>query len=365
MYPSVMMFDALPYGMPVRLDEPDETNYPLWVVKAEFKLTVKPGMIPVYKFTRRADAELEGLVTSDPVRSCECWHRLTFTNIDIGNYSRYYDIEMKKSTAEYMGFRCAVGMFDDYLNHWYHIKKTAPKGSLERDDAKRMMNSCYGRFGLNPNMSNAGFIFDDDLDDTVAKEYPTAIDGHNAYLPIAMFVTAYARRRLCDVIIRVGCANVIHCDTDSCKFFGTPDMVGDLLSPTELGLWDDEGHPIVMIEGGVKRYIEFENYPPARMGDFMAFTCAGMPQNMTDDGVPVGMWVEILDSPMLICSDGYEFGQAHYRLKSQWLRELYAEHGMDPDDVNTLRYIKANVKGGCILKGTTFKLNDNMHTRIR
>lgn len=142
-------------------------------------------------------------------------------------------------------------------------------------------------------------------------------------------------------------------------------MVGDLLSDTELGLWKDEGHPIVMIEGGVKRYIEFAAYPPRRMADIMAFTCAGMPQKSTDDGVPVGMWVEILDDPILICSDGYVFGQAHYRIKSQWLRDLYIEHGMDPDDVNTMRPLKTNVKGGCIIMDTTFTLNDNMRSRMR
>lgn len=364
MYPGVMMNDPLPYGMPVRIPEPDESQYPLWVIKAEFKLTVKPGLLPVYKFTQKADADMEGIKCSDPVTTCECWHELTFTNVDIANYSRFYDIRMKKGTEEYMGFRCAVGMFNEYIEHWYAIKKTAPKGSVERDDAKRMMNSCYGRFALNPNMTDAGFIYDDRIDDIVSHEFPMVVDGQNAYLPVGMFVTAHARRRLCDVVLRVGCANVLHCDTDSCKFFGTPDMVGDLLSDTELGLWKDEGHPIVMIEGGVKRYIKYEAYPPRDMDD-LEFTCAGMPQNKTDDGVPVGMWVEVLDDPMLICADGYVFGQEHYRIKSQWLRDLYIEHGMNPDDVNTMKKLKVNVKGGCILKDTTFTLNDNMRIRSR
>ena len=365
MYPGVMMNDPLPHGMPVRIPKPNEDDYPLWVVKAQFKLTVKPGVTPVYKFTQKADADLEGIRTADSVTACQCWHELTFTNIDIANYSRFYDIRMKKGTAEYMGFRCAVGMFNEYIAYWYQVKKTAPKGSLERDDAKRMMNSCYGRFGLNPNMTDTGFVFNEDIADIVTREYPMAVDGHNAYLPIAMFVTAHARRRLCDVMLRVGCENVLHCDTDSCKFLGTPDMVGDLLSDTELGLWKDEGHPIVMIEGGVKRYIEFAVYPPRDMSDIMAFTCAGMPQKSTDDGVPVGMWVEVLDDPMLICSDGYVFGQAHYRIKSQWLRDLYLKYGMDPDDVDTMRSLKTNVKGGCILIPTTFTLNDNMRSRMR
>lgn len=364
MYPSVMMFEKLPYGMPSHIDAPDETIYPIWVVKAQFKLTVKPGMLPVYKFTRAYDADIEGIKTSDPVTVCESWHELTFTNADLENYSRFYDIRMKKGSDSYVGFKCAVGMFNDYIEHWYAIKKTAPKGSIERDDAKRMLNSAYGRFGMNPNMSSVGFIFDEKIDDTVAHEFASPVDGHNAYLPVAMFITSYARKRLCDVILRVGCENVLHCDTDSCKFFGTPDMVGDLLSDDELGLWKDEGHPIVMIEGGVKRYIKYEAYPPRDMDD-LEFTCAGMPQNKTDDGVPVGMWVEVLDDPMLICADGYVFGQEHYRIKSEWLRDLYTVHGMNPDDVNTMRKVKTNVKGGCILKDTTFTLNDNMRMRMR
>ncbi len=358
------MFDELPFGLPIAIEGPSD-RYPLWVVKADFKLNVKPGMIPVYKFTRHMDADLEGIATSDPLEHCESWHRLTFTNIDLDNYRRFYDIEMKPGSAEYAGFESAVGLTKEYIEHWYQVKKTAPKGSLERDDAKRMMNSSYGRFGLNPNITNAGFVFDEDLNDTVLKEFADAMNEHNAYLPMAMFITSHARRRLCDVVLQVGCPNVIHCDTDSCKFKGTPDMVGDLLSDTELGLWKDEGHPSVMIEGGVKRYIEFASYPPKCMDDIIAFACAGMPQRRNDAGVPEGMWVEILDEPTAICETGREFGHTDFRIASGWLRDLYESHGMDPDHVNTMRLLPKKVKGGTILTETTFTMKDNMKLRLR
>lgn len=40
--------------------------------------------------------------------------------------------------------------FSDYVNHFYTLKKKADKGSPEETFAKLMLNSCYGRFALNP-----------------------------------------------------------------------------------------------------------------------------------------------------------------------------------------------------------------------
>lgn len=40
--------------------------------------------------------------------------------------------------------------FSEYVNHFYKLKRNAEKGSSEELFAKLMLNSCYGRFALNP-----------------------------------------------------------------------------------------------------------------------------------------------------------------------------------------------------------------------
>lgn len=119
-----------------------------------------------------------------------------------------------------------------------------------------------------------------------------------------------------------------------------------------------------MIEGGVKRYIELAAFPIRAFDDVLAFTCAGMPQKLKD-GVPVGMWVEVLDDPMLICETGRTFGHTDYSIKSQWLRDLYEKNGMDPDHVNTMRLLPRKVKGGVLLEETTFVMHDMQMIRSR
>ena len=91
---------------------------------------------------------------------------------------------------------------------------------------------------------------------------------------------------------------------------------------------------------------------------------AGIPQK-NEHGLPIGMWVELLDDPPLICRTGTILGQEHYRIKSEWLRKMYIEHGKDPDDVNTMKLIPETVPGGTILRERRHQLNDNLIWRLR
>ena len=130
-----------------------------------------------------------------------------------------------------------------------------------------------------------------------------------------------------------------------------------------LGGWGIENRPAVLYEGGFKRYVELAKDPPDRLADF-SMACAGVPQRVNHLGVPVGMWVEILDDPELITTHA-QLGQQAYSIRSQWLRKLYEDNGMDPDRVNTLKLIPRRVQGGVILEGHQHTLNDDMQLRLR
>ena len=154
---------------------------------------------------------------------------------------------------------------------------------------------------------------------------------------------------------------VFHCDTDSVIHEGPESP--ELDHGDHLGGWGIENRPKVLYEGGFKRYIELEHDPPTCLKDF-SMACAGVPQRVNHLGVPIGMWVELLDDPALICT-GTTLGQEDYRIKSDWLRKLYTDNGMDPDHVNTLKLIGVRVEGGIILEGRQHTLNDGMQIRMR
>ena len=83
-----------------------------------------------------------------------------------------------------------TGIFDEYIDYWYNIKNNSKDGV--RELAKLMLNNLYGKFGTNPR-----FI----------PYIPTFIDGevkylagdeeerNSVYVPMASFITAYARNK--------------------------------------------------------------------------------------------------------------------------------------------------------------------------
>lgn len=382
MYPSVMRGIAskpsnepplLPYGVPVRIPEHViidewciEHGYPLFVLRGWLKLHLKKGMKPWFKFKNAKDRLMEGLASTDYVTDCRQFHELTLTCTDIRNLERFYILEWdNESEVEGYAFKAKAGLFKEYVDKWYEVKKNAPSGSVERMIAKLMLNSAYGRFGMSRYMTDVAFDWDDDIDDWAFENEEYIADDVKGYLPIALFITAWARWALLDAVLAIGIDRVIHCDTDSVIYIGTEDIADILGSTKELGDWGTECLPVMLVEGGVKRYFEFKTAELRTLHDF-AMACSGVPQKQKD-GVPFGMWLEILDNPELITDTGYELGKEHYTVCSEWLRNLLSAGGKNPDDMDTRKLISGKstwIKGGMVLKPTTMKLNDNLRMRF-
>lgn len=96
----------------------------------------------------------------------------------------------------------------------------------------------------------------------------------------------------------------------------------------------------------------------------ISMACAGVPQKTKEDA-PIGMWLELLDNPESIAETGLTLGNPHYRVKSQWIRELMVENGLNPDDADTMKLLPHKIKGGTVLKPTTFNLRDVLSIRLR
>ena len=360
MYPSVMWGtegEELPYGMPIYIGEQVPPDDVLYITRQRIKLQIKDNRIAWFMFKSGLDYAIEGMEFGTQVHATQEWHELTLTSVDLYNLSLDYDVEIDPMyKTETWIFKSEVGILRPYIDKWIKVKKEAPKGSAEREHAKRMLNAAYGRFALIQESELIELVEDDETQDLEWLSRLT-VSSNDAYLPMAAFVTAYARLRLMDRVRMVcdtyGADAVIHSDTDSVIYKGKP--IG--LHGKELGDWDIEAQPLRIFEGGFKRYIE-------DLGDHhYKMACAGVPQRSHRDGCPQGMWIELLDDPYRI-TGAYTLGSASYKIQSEWLRKKFTDTGRDPDHVNTLKLIPRKVQGGVILEGRQHELSDNMKWRF-
>lgn len=371
MYPTVMSYDPLPYGIPtMSFGEPPATGA-IYIMECCIKFHLKDGMLPWFQFKNALDYQIEGIPFGTPIEATYEWHEMTMTNVDLDILMDWYDVEFNPDYCNvYYTFLQKTGIFADYIAKYMAEKEKAEKGSLEYTSAKLAMNSGYGRMALSREQIETKMVKKQRLNDDgeledyydFVHEMKLSEDTEN-YLPYAIFVTSYARARLLENVRQclIEGKQVYHCDTDSVIHEGLESEEMD--HGDHLGGWGIEARPKVLLEGGFKRYIELHNVPPTCLKDF-SMACAGVPQRVNHLGVPIGMWVELLDDPRLIC-EGFELGQPHYRIKSEWLRKLYTDNGMNPDDVNTMKLIPKHVPGGIILEERGHRLSDNLQVRFR
>lgn len=229
-----------------------------------------------------------------------------------------------------------------------------------------MINSVYGRSGLALETEHVGLEWDYRINDWNWTREFTINEDNDSYIPYAIAATSYARARLLQNVkacLEQMPGSVIHCDTDSVIHYGPP--CPDIEHGDHLGTWGIESEPPVIIEGGFKRYVELKQYPMQSMDDLIGMALAGVPQRKDKEGCPIGMWLEVLDDPMVILDTGHVLGHADYQVRSPWLRRLLDEHGYDPDNVDTRKLIPVKVPGGVILEGREHQLNDNLQWRLR
>lgn len=361
MYPSVMYFNPLPYGQPIYIGNEIPLPEDLYITKIRLRFSLKEGHIPWMMFKNGIDYAIEDLQPGSIVEECRCWHDMVITSVDLDTLYMDYDVEVDPDIlTETWIFKSEIGIMRPYIDKWIKVKKESPKGSTERAHAKRMLNALYGRYSLIQE-SELCVLEYDPLKDDLAWMTQLTVSENDAYLPYSAFCTAWARRSLTDKIREIvkvyGTESIIHCDTDSVIYKGEP--VGEL--GNDLGQWGIEASPAFIIEGGPKRYIEVLDTRQDSLKCY-SMACAGVPQN-EKDGIPYGMWVELLDDPPAIARNTI-LGNEHYKIRSKWLRDLYIEHGKDPDDVDTTKLIGRRVQGGIIFDKRQHELSDNLRFRF-
>lgn len=268
MYPGVMLNNPYPVYYPTKINKFTELEGYLWI--ARFKVNVRrhDGALPVLR------------VGGTWIENSYCGE-LTLTSVDYELMNLNYDVE-----CEFIdGYRWAHSddqLFKEFVTYWGN-RKQVDKGGMRQID-KLMMNSSYGKFGLNPERCRKRIEYDGAAD---IVRYPTMRDENNNFIieegkannvAIAAFVTAYARRELNKAVRQS--TGFCYCDTDSVhlatfkdKRTGkiiTPSFYGDI-HPTRLGAWKKES------EFTRARYLRQKTYiEETRYNEFEVKAC-GMP----------------------------------------------------------------------------------------
>lgn len=237
LYPSRMKFERLPIGKPIYFKGKYQTNenYPLYVQQISCIFELKDNYIPTIqiKNNRWRFSENEYLKSSYGERVV-----LTLTNVDLELFFEHYEVYELKFMDGFM-FRSCKGMFSQYIDYWTEQKIKAKKegnGGLYTL-SKLMLNSLYGKFGTNPKSAlKIPYLSDEGI---LKFKLSEVTERDSIYIPIASFITAYARNYTIRSAQKVY-DRFMYADTDSLHLRGFEIPKGLKVDDYELGAWKHE-----------------------------------------------------------------------------------------------------------------------------
>lgn len=267
MYPWAMKFCKLPYGPPIFYKgkyEEDKT-YPLYIQSLTCRFKIKPGKYPSIQLKgnmRFGDTEYITDASEEP-------EVLTLTSVDLDLLFENYDVWDIEYNCGYK-FMAQTGMFNDYIDYWYNVKSESKESGNDAMYyiAKLMLNSLYGKFGSNPRKRSKYPRYNEEKD-IVQYEMGMEEITNGGYIPVASFITSYARDRIIRAANACG-ERFIYADTDSIHIIGTdtPDIDID---DFRLGAFKFESHFQEAKFHRAKCYIESINGKLDKK-------CAGLPK---------------------------------------------------------------------------------------
>lgn len=286
MYPAKMVQEYLPIGYPERFEgkyEPDPL-YNLFVQQLTCSFDIKPGFIPTIQLKRNMSFMPNEYIKSTHGELVT----LTLASPDLELFFKHYDVD----NIVYHGgfkFKSCKGLFDEYINYWTEQKINAKKegNGAKTRTAKLMLNSLYGKFGLNPRgAKKAPYIGDDE---TVHQMMLEVEERKPIYIPVATFITAYARKYIIEsgqkmrewTLKNKGFDGMAYFDTDSMHVIGiNEDDVKELskdlnIDDYELGAWKLESKFVRA------KYIRQKCYIEQGEDGVINVTVAGFPKKLS------------------------------------------------------------------------------------
>ena len=281
LYPSVML-KPLPFGDPKHYKGKyiEDKMYPLYIQKITCCFKVKENMIPTIQIKNSYYFNANEYIKD----SNGVIETLVLTSIDLKLFLEHYDV-FELEYIEGWKFKSISGIFDDYINKWTQRKIQAGKegNKGQRQLAKLMLNSLYGKYARSQDVQEKyPYLADNGI---IKYELSEKTKKDGLYLPVACFITAYARDKtirtsqaITDYSIKkYGEDKYIYSDTDSISTTLSIDEVKQFcdIDDFELGKWAHEN--------------TFENAKFIRQKTYIKLidneihiTCAGMPETCYD-----------------------------------------------------------------------------------
>jgi hypothetical protein len=232
LYPHVMYSTDLPYGEPEY-----STGYvyptshmPLTIFQLTFTAKIKPNHIPCIQIKGSSM-----FVGTEYLKEVKEPTTLWITNVDYELWLEHYDITVISWDGGWR-FKSLCGVFDNYIDKWSKVKAESTGG--RREIAKLHLNSLYGKFAPNTNVTGKIPIMEDNRVKFIRGPEETRPP---IYTAMGVFITAYARA----LTIRAAQASYdvfAYADTDSLHLL-TPHSPTSLdIHPSKLGAWKLEYH---------------------------------------------------------------------------------------------------------------------------
>jgi len=314
----------LPYGNPILYtgNYSQDEIYPLYIQVIDVSFDLKPNYLPTLQIASLGAFSKDQFLTTTDNEIIE----LSLTNIDLELFLEHHNINYIKYKYGYK-FKAYNQFFQDYINYWMEIKQNST-GAL-REIAKKMLNALYGKFGTKFIRCDKSVSISDNVLHFTNNKETESYTKH--YLPIAIFTTANARK----VIINLSQKfynNHAYSDTDSIKLYNlTYSDVSSLIpiDDKKLGFLKFEGlyKQSKFIRAKTYEYIIYEKNEDGTRSDNQHIVCAGMPDKVKE---------EITEDQELERQERFDKFEIGYNSK------------------NKLQQIM--VKGGCVLKPTTYTL---------
>ena len=266
LYPDRMRNCLLPYnkGKYFKGKYKDDYIFPLYVQHFCCAFRVKKDHIPCIQIKnslRWNDSEY--LTSSD----CEVVE-LTLTNVDMELFFQQYDVFNIHYIDGYK-YKGRESTFEEYVDEIYKLKQESTGG--KKQIAKLRLNSLYGKFGSA--IERVNMIPYIDENDNLAFTRSDKKECQSKYIPIASFITAYARYKTITTAQKFMPDHFIYADTDSIHLVGISNETASTMidvDSSRLGAWKYEG----LAEKAI--FLRQKTYLKMKEGK-MHVTCCGMP----------------------------------------------------------------------------------------
>lgn len=267
-YPYVMRERPMPSGRPIFHDGGPRAGDELFITNITFTARLKPNAIPciqVKKSMSFKPTEYQRVIDVPVTLSC--------TNVDLEMWQKHYDMDILSYNGTF-SFDCLHGAFNEYVDKWGNVKKASVGGM--RTIAKLFLNSLYGKFATNTDVTGKYPVLEDDI---VKLRLGPTEERKPVYTPVGVFITAYARQ----ITIGAAMANYdrfAYADTDSIHLSGTNEPEGVTVDPSELGAWKQEG---AFTEGV---YVRAKQYSERFDDGSVSTHIAGLPKSLASQITP-------------------------------------------------------------------------------